>query len=105
MKPFLLFATNLRNNRGVSNRHVEILKTDFGAAPGYYRCFAVFPASKNTNLDYFRVYPPVSKWCFVSYPIFAIARGSRDTVTDSNRTFFGDKLSKPFKNEILLGVK
>ncbi len=67
MKPFLLFATNLRNNRGVSNRHVEILKTDFGAAPKYYRCFAVFPASKNTNLDYFRVYPPVSKWRFVSY--------------------------------------
>jgi hypothetical protein len=50
---------------------IEILKTDFGAAAGYYRCFAVFPASKNTNLDYFRVYPPVSKWCFVSYPIFA----------------------------------
>ena len=34
-----------------------------------------------------------------------IARGSTDTVTDSNRTFFGVKLSKPFKNEILLGVK
>ena len=83
MKPFLLFATNLRNNRGVSNCHVEILKTDFGAAAGYYGCFAVFPASKNTNLDYFRVYPPVSKWCFVSYPIFAIARASTDTVTQA----------------------
>jgi hypothetical protein len=86
MKPFLLFATNLRNNRGVSNRHVEILKTDFGTAPGYYRCFAVFPASKNTNLDYFRVYPPVSKWCFVSYPIFA-KRG--ELLTPVQYWFFG----------------
>jgi hypothetical protein len=61
IKPFLLFEINFRNNRGLPKYHVEILKTDFGAAPGYYQCFAVFPASENTNLDYFRVYPPVSK--------------------------------------------
>jgi hypothetical protein len=53
MKPFLLFATNQRNIRGLLKCHVEILKTDFGSAPGCYQCFAVFPASKNTNLDYF----------------------------------------------------
>ena len=98
MKPFLLFATNLRNNRGVSNRHVEILKTDFGTAPGYYRCFAVFPASKNTNLDYFRVYPPVSKWCFVSYPIFAYRRGITEPAA---QLAFSSINHKNYKNEIL----
>jgi hypothetical protein len=71
MKPFFLFATNLRNVRVLPKCHVEILKTYFGSAPGCYQCFAVFPASKNTNLDYFGVHPPVSKWSFVSYPIFA----------------------------------
>ena len=94
MKPFLLFATNLRNNRGVSNRHVEILKTDFGAAPGYYRCFAVFPANKNTNLDYFRVYPPVSKWCFVSYPIFAKGAVTTDSGAILNSGLFKSEKSK-----------
>ena len=98
MKPFLLFATNLRNNRGVSNRHVEILKTDFGTAPGYYRCFAVFPASKNTNLDYFRVYPPVSKWCFVSYPIFAKVPPSNRAGRNTEFRFFLNQKNPKMSN-------